>query len=261
MAHDKTATQRRAHEFLCARFRNQEPFTKEELRKAAGWTSKAFPTYWRKQFEALVKHVDASHFRLRERFRLYLDWDKFHRYIVSQNRRISTEYSLTNYDAVVIYEFYMPLTHEGVLRETLDALFLKDEILPRLRQAGISEVEKEFGRHSGESDADLLERVCKFIAAKFGGYSIYHVHGRFRAAELETRDQVTDMGKRGQRYLIDETTAVTRFIFPCNAGEQTKVRFLFRELFVRTITDLVNEDQIWVVESGIKNSVQIWAAR
>ena len=37
-------------------------------------------------------------------------------------------------------------------------------------------------------------------------------------------------------YLIDETTAVTQFVFPCAEDETEKVRFLFKELFVETIT-------------------------
>jgi hypothetical protein len=254
-------TQERAHDFLCRRFRDLEPFTKEQFRKAAGWTPKAFPTYWRKQFERLVEPVDQTRFRLRETFRPYLDWERFRRDIVSQVRRVGTDYKLTNYDSVIVYEFYIPLTHEAVLRETLDALFLKDEILPRLRRSNIGDIEKVFERQDGESDVALLERICDFIAGKFGGYSIYHVDGRFRSTGLRIRDEVAEMGKRGERYLVDETTAVTRFIFPCKQGEPEKVRFLFQELFLRTITQRVNEDQIWVVESGMKSSVQIWAAQ
>ena len=97
-----------------------------------------------------------------------------------------------------------------------------------------------------------------FVEGKFGGYSIYHVDGRFRAAKLSTQDEAADINKTS-RYLIDETTAVTRFIFPCKQGEPDKVRFLFKELFINAITDQVSgEDEIWVVESGIRNQVNIW---
>lgn len=63
----------------------------------------------------------------------------------------------------------------------------------------------------------------------------------------------------GRRYLVDETTAVTRFVFPCNQDEGDKVRFLFKELFINPITEQVSgEDEIWVVESGTRNKVHVW---
>lgn len=63
----------------------------------------------------------------------------------------------------------------------------------------------------------------------------------------------------GRRYLVDETTAVTRFVFPCKPDEGEKVRFLFRELFITPITEQVSgEDEIWVVESGTRNKVHVW---
>ena len=67
--------------------------------------------------------------------------------------------------------------------------------------------------------------------------------------------------KQGYRYLVDETTAVTRFIFPCGAPEEAdQVRYLFEALFVESIIQLINaEDEIWMVESGDQNRVHIWS--
>ena len=64
----------------------------------------------------------------------------------------------------------------------------------------------------------------------------------------------------GQRYLVDETTAVSRFIFPCNDNSEAElVRYFFDGLFVQTIIQLINaEDEIWMVESGMSNRVHIW---
>jgi hypothetical protein len=95
------------------------------------------------------------------------------------------------------------------------------------------------------------------------GYSIYHVDGRFRADKLSTQQEAVELLKMGQRYLVDETTAVTRFIFPCKDDEEAeRVRFLFKELFITAITQLISgEDEIWVVESGIHNRVHVWKRR
>jgi len=62
--------------------------------------------------------------------------------------------------------------------------------------------------------------------------------------------------------LIDETTAVTRFIFPYqNQAELERVRYLFQALFVRSIIQLVNgEEQIWMLESGPQSRVHTWQA-
>jgi len=99
---------------------------------------------------------------------------------------------------------------------------------------------------------------------KFGGYSILHVSGRFRAAQLMTQVE----GKKAERYLVDETTAVVRFIVPCReeggwtpAQVADLVRWSFDNLFVSSILEVVNaEDEIWLVESGMKNRLHIWRA-
>jgi hypothetical protein len=61
--------------------------------------------------------------------------------------------------------------------------------------------------------------------------------------------------------LVDETTAVVRFIFPCEPAEKPAIAFLFSRLFTDTITKLVaGEDVIWMVESGLEDKVHIWEA-
>jgi hypothetical protein len=68
--------------------------------------------------------------------------------------------------------------------------------------------------------------------------------------------------KSERRYLIDETTAVTRFIFPYNTDEELdKLRFLFHELFVKSMIVLAkDEQQVWMIESGPEQRVHIWQA-
>lgn len=80
------------------------------------------------------------------------------------------------------------------------------------------------------------------------------------AGLLKTQDEVANIQKRGEKYLIDETTAVARFIFPYkDSDELENVRYLFGILFVRSIIQLVNgEEQIWMIETGPQNRVHVW---
>ena len=109
---------------------------------------------------------------------------------------------------------------------------------------------------AGATDDAYFGSILDFIKDRFVGYSISHVDGRFRSDTLLTQDQAAALQKRGERYLVDETTAVTRFIFPYqDAGELAKIKFLFQTLFIRSIIQLVNgEEQIWMVESGSEGS-------
>ncbi len=113
---------------------------------------------------------------------------------------------------------------------------------------------------STATNEDVLDAACSWIENNFVGYSIYHVDGRFRGAGLMTQADAAELQVRGGRYLVDETTAVTRFIFPCKDDEQAElVRYFFELLFVQSIIQLVNaEDEIWMVESGFQNRIHIW---
>jgi len=164
-------------------------------------------------------------------------------------------YAPTTFDHVVVLEFYMPLTQESTLRRTLDSLFYKDAILPRLQQIGVEQLRALFG--GGDPQA-TIDRATRFIDEKFRGYSIYRVDGRFRSMPLTTLRDAAEIARSGT-YLADETTAVCRFVFPCSGDEPAKVRFLFDELFVTAITGKVKgEEEIWVVESGMRNQIRIW---
>jgi len=94
------------------------------------------------------------------------------------------------------------------------------------------------------------------------------------------------MRAKGDEYLIDETTAIVRFIFHVGIPiknrvlfnieqfdeklednvdktpiliEANQIRFIFKNLFVKSILDLINgEDEIWMLESGIRNRLYIW---
>lgn len=258
MADDKT--QRAAFAFLREHLQSQESFTLDEFVAATGWDKPGtINTYLRKQYKGLIEKVDATHFRVTDAFWKFVTWRRFKGH-VTQVRRVVTNYEPKS-SKVLIYDFLMPLTNEEHLRMTLDSLFYKDRVHARLRTIGVPRLATTFQKASGLSDAQYFDPILEFIKDHFIGYSINHVDGRFRSDTLLTQDQAAALQKKGERYLIDETTAVTRFIFPYQDDQElAKVKYLFQILFIRSIIQLVNgEEQIWMVESGSAGSqLHIW---
>jgi hypothetical protein len=253
-------TQRALYDFLVPRMESLEPFSKQQIQAITGWSNNSWDTYLSKQFKGLFEQLPNGQFRLREQFRAYANWNKFQRH-VTQVKTPPAVYEPTVFKQVIVFEFYLPLSHENSLRNTLDRLFFRDAIIPRLNRIGAEGLAKVFDRNPGENDEQLIERVCKFVGDKFQGYSIYHVSGRFRSGDLLSSE---DAWKRRTTnpYLIDETTAVTRFVFPCKDKEPERIKFLFRALFAETITQQISgEDEVWMVESGLENCVHIWKPR
>jgi hypothetical protein len=254
------STQRAAFTFLRKHLQNNQLFTIEEFSEATGWQKPGtLKTYLSKQYKDLFEKV-GDQYRVSEAFRKFLTWPKFKQH-VTQNRRVVKNYEPTSAE-VMIYDFLMPLTNEAFLRTTLDALFFKDAIAARLKTIGTSELKRNLNQFANLDEELLYESILGFIEAHFVGYSIFHVDGRFRSGKLRSQDEVAEFQKSGERYLIDETTAVARFIFPYQDNQELEsVRYLFRILFVRSIIQLVNgEDQIWMLETGPANKVHIWAA-
>jgi hypothetical protein len=282
--------QRLVFEYLLARFRDQAPFEKSQLQDVTSWTESSFETYWSKQLKRFLVRAHSgrdSGFRVGESFRLYSSWERFQKH-VTQSRGGSSDYTSLIHDNIIVFEFFMPLTNEEHLRTSLDALFFKDTVLRRLRSIGRDKLAIHFPPTPGDTEDAHLEQVATWIGGHFGGYSISHVNGRFRAGEIITRSAAAEIQQDGARYLIDETTAVVRFIFPCgepvrgeaplaadlfaedilgpstpaNAStldEASKIRWTFGVLFVQSIVQVVNgEAEIWMVESGMRNRLHIW---
>jgi len=251
--------QKNVFDFLVEHFKSQEAFTKQQLERVTTWRGQSFDTYWSKQFKQFVVPADAGRYRVSEAFRPYAAWEKFQQH-VTQVRHVSSDYRETEYENVLVYEFFMPLTNEGHLRTTLDALFYKDTIRARLKTLDHGQLGVRLPKNNGETVDAYLDRACTRIAEFFVGYSISHVGGRFRTGKIATLEEVAKIQSDGGRYLIDETTAVVRFIFPCASGEEAEiVAWFFRSLFVECILQVVNgEDEIWMVESGMRNRLHIW---
>lgn len=248
-----------AFEFFCEHLESQAVFEKEDLRAATDWTDAAVNTYWSKQFRPFVRRVGSDQYRVSEAFRPFATWERFRQHVTQVRHVTATDYKYSPYDSVLVYEFFMPLTNEAALRGTLDALFYKDTILSKLRACKIVDLEAQIERESGAGEDVYLERLCAWVGERFVGYSISHVSGRFRSEDICTRAEAAEIEKN-RRYLIDETTAVTRFIFPCsNSEDADRVRWFFQKLFIDSIIDVVNgEDEIWMVESGMRNRLHIW---
>jgi hypothetical protein len=289
MASDRQ--QRLVFDYLRKRFRDQLPFEKKELATAASWKDSSFTTYWSKQFKHFFVPANRGkpeRFRVGEAFRPYVTWEKFRKH-VTQVRGISSQYTAFAHDNIIVFEFFMPLSNEEHLRTSLDALFYKDTVLARLRSVESDKLARHFPR-GAKGDSAYFDEVVDWIGKHFGGYSISHVAGRFREARIATLADAAEIQKDGIRYLIDETTAVVRFIFPCGSpsreaplsleafdgtldkpemdstsasvqAEAAKIRWVFGILFVQSIVQVVNgEAEIWMVESGMRNRLHIWRA-
>jgi hypothetical protein len=181
----------------------------------------------------------------------------------------------------------MPLTNETHLRTALDALFYTDSIVTRLKACELEHLTRIFPLETGETEARYFDRLCGWLAIRFQGYSVSTVSGRFRAHELMTLRDAAKIEEDYDRYLVDETTAIVRFIFPCGdpvrhgsgaatdfddpetdstdlggvaaRAEAKKIRWFFNALFVQSILQVVNgEAEIWMVESGLRNRLHIW---
>jgi hypothetical protein len=275
--------QLKVFEFFVDHFRSQQPFTKTDLESNTDWSGSTFDTYWSKQYKQLVLPVGNNSFRISEAFRPFAKWEAFQRH-VTQVRQVSSDYTLFRHDAVLVFEFFMPLTNETHLRTALDALFYKDTILSRLRAVNRNTLMAQFPGVAGETEDAYFGRLCDWLAARFQGYSVTTVSGRFRAQNLMTITAAATIEENGDRYLIDETTAIVRFIFPCGipakspvgiaesfidlepnpsdkSGEEEakKIRWFFNALFVQSIIQVVNgEAEIWMVESGLRTRLHIW---
>jgi hypothetical protein len=281
-----SVNQLKAHKFLLDKFYSQELFTKDEFQAATGQGDSTFNTYFSKQFKTLLIHVNSDNkYRVSESFRKFLSWDNFKDH-VTQNKHVASDYNVSVFNNVTIFEFFMPLTNEGDLRASLDALFYKDAVLSRLKIMDKDILQRYFPIEGNGISDEYYENICRWISNKFGGYSISHVNGRFKASYIKTYEEAFTAMKNGEKYLIDETTAIVRFIFPCGNKITTKnistdnyfeslaltgedntvesdaemIRLFFFTLFVQSIVLIINgEDEIWMLESGINNRLHIWS--
>ena len=279
---------RNAYIFLLNHSRSPEAFSKEEFKRFANYSNPDnFDTYFSKKFRHFLDEApnNQDRYLISSIFKKYSKWDKFRAYY-SQSSKIKASYIEESYKNLMIFEFFMPLTNEHDLKSALDEVFYKDTVKLSLNRIPNQELFKAIPQEEEEAEVQYTERICNWISKRFGGYSIGTVRGRFKIADLKTFSEIALIRERGKDYLFDETTAIVRFIFHIgipsknqilynieqfdrNLDEDTansdlikeanQIRFFFKNLFVRNILDLVNgEDEIWMLESGIRYHLYIW---
>ena len=249
--------------------------------EATGWRESTVKTYISKQYRDFLKKDPDGRYGVRPEFKRLSEANFLQ--LTTQKRRVFSSYIRAKYPQIVAYEFLLPLTREDRLRKALDDLFYEDTIRQRISEIGLPQITGWIEQENGESEEDYIRRVCEIVSEKFTGYSISHVSGRFRAAPLQTREQVAKMLVADQRYVIDETTASVRFIIPvgstkttqlCDTGgtsldgdtsaqvteEISLIHNLFFSLFVEAVVQMVmGEDEIWLLEeTGRGNSLYVW---
>jgi len=175
---------------------------------------------------------------------------------------------------------FLPLSKEDRLREALDNLFYRDSVVQRTREIGIERIRTALNLSPSYTEESITDFVSSFVDNTIGGYSLYLVNGRFRADSLMTREQAVARPFAYGPYLVDETTAVVRFVLPIDTGEETvvqgklfepaqsaadasekaeQVRWLFLNFFAEAVTRVVRkEDEIWLLETGMRSALYRW---
>jgi len=270
----------RAFEFLLERAQSGRPFKLDELVKASGWTTSTAKIYLGKKFSDLVRKKNDVYFVNPEIFRVRLeDFKDLHR----QKQRLFTDYVREAPQKVLVYEFFMPLSREDRLREALDNLFYEDTVEQRIKEIGISNIRDAVNLPKSSPDKEIIQFVVDFVDKTIGGYSLHLVNGRFRAGSLTARNEVVARPFSRGPYLVDETTAVVRFILPVNENEEPpsqmslfepakdtsssdehaeQMRWLFLNIFAEAVTRVVKkEDEIWLLESGVRSALYRWVRK
>lgn len=279
---ERTESIQRAFAYLRERASDGTQFSLDDLIAATEWSEENTKTNLTKRLSDFVerrgKVLRAKPEILRVRFSDFKD-------LFRQKQRLFTDYEQSVTTNVLAYEFFMPLSREDRLRETLDNLFYIDTIEQRVKEIGFDRIREAFGFNEATSDAEIAQFVCNFVNENIGGYSMYLVNGRFRAASLMSRAEAVQRPFADGPYLVDETTAVVRFILPITTGSEAerptqshmfepalvrtaaneqadRVRWLFLHLFAEAITRVVKkEDEIWLLETGMRNALYKWVRR
>lgn len=279
-------------EYFRARAEDGASFTIADFLTGTGrkMTDQSVRTYISKHYEDFLEKTAAGGWKVIRDF-LNITFDDFTP-MFRQKEGVLTFYDRSLHRDFLVFEFFLPLTHERRLRAALDKLFYEDTVRERLRGIGAARLSRHLRRNEGEQDDAYIERLVQLVGDTFGGYSISHVSGRFRASIegiLSLSDSATRIAAGGQ-YLIDETTAVVRFIVPCGRGAKqdpddfdeaevvnqpedlqlfgdvemsaAELRALFHLVFVEAIVRQVRgEHEIWLIESGLRRRLWRFVAR
>ena len=276
---------RKAFAFLHARALDGRAFSLDELRAATGYDASALHAYRANEWQELLVD-DGDGLRVRREL-LRLTERQFVEHLAPRGPLLA-HHERRVHAGVLSFEFLLPLTREAQLRAALEHLFFRDTILERNREIGLRPFEALLPREDAEPDDAYLARAVEH-ANKFFGYSITHVSGRYRASsELLTRVDAAALAAGGAPYLVDETSAIVRFILPLQTAarpfadslsmpddlddpdevdeaalveEARALRTLFFLLFAEAIVRTVKgEDEIWLLERGLgRDRLYVWS--
>ncbi len=261
-------------DFLIKRAQENAPFSKKEFSLTAG-DARLLP-----RLSELLEEKDEQYIVKPEVLRVRLNDFKE---LLTQNKKLFSEYMLEVSSSLLIYEFFMPLSREDRLREALDNLFYRDTIEQRIREIGVEQIRKGLSLEPDMSDEEINRLVLDLIQSTIGGYSIYLVNGRYRADKLASRAEVVSRPFSFGSYIVDETTAIVRFILPVEraaenvthgsilepAGDSSRtsrraelIRWVFLNFFAEALIRVVqNEAEIWLLESGMRSAFYRWVKR
>lgn len=269
---DKENVHKLLHAFLTGHAQAETEFTFEDIKTVVTtWNERdTWDTYVSKKFKAFIDR-SGDRYRVKKAF-LKIRLAEFAELFTQKSDPVPT-WSRATYEHIVSYEFLMPLTREDKLRAALDEVFYRDTIDERTSMfddAERGELEQVIPRIGDEDDDAYRTRVATQLADIIGGYSITHVAGRFRASDVVTRREAAQKLVERTAYLIDETTAVVRFIMPCPnskrahgerfihrgptetahlAADIDLIRTLFFLYFAEAIAETIKGEQlIWLVE-------------
>jgi hypothetical protein len=270
----------RAFDFLLDHAKSGKSFKLDELVKVSKWAKGTASIYLSKKFTDLVEKKNGVYHVAPEMLRVrYEDFKDLYR----QKQRLFTDYVLKVSQKVLVYEFFMPLSREDRLREALDNLYYKDTIEQRVKEIGVSNIREALNLPESNSDDEVMRFVVHFMDNTIGGYSLHLVSGRFRADALTTRPEMIVRPFSQGPYLVDETTAVVRFILPVSENQEPtsqmnlfepakdipssdklaeQMRWLFLNFFAEAVTRVVKkEDEIWLLESGMRSAIYRWVRK
>jgi len=267
-------------DFLVQHALKKTSFSAQALADKTGWSLADTEEYIVNQLSDLIQEKDGQYLAKPEILRVRLNDFKE---LLHQKKRLFTDYILEVSPSILIYEFFMPLSREDRLREALDNLFYRDTIDQRIQEIGLSQIHAGLNLSEDTSDKKIRQLVFDFMESTIGGYSIYLVNGRYLADHLASRAYVVNRPFAYGPYIVDETTAIVRFILPVktDAGKFAHgnilepatlsldaqkhaelVRWLFLNFFAEALIRVVqNEDEIWLLESGMRSTFYRWIRR
>lgn len=269
-----------AFKFLIEHAQQRTPFSAHQFSAEIGWPMGEVQELINNRLSELIYQENNVYFAKPEILRVRLD--DFEE-LMRQKKRLFSDYVLEVSSSILVYEFFMPLSREDRLREALDNLFYRDTIEQRIQEIGIPCIRDGLKLSEETTEDEIIQFVFSFLESTIGGYSIYLVNGRYRANDLASREEVATRSFAYGPYIVDETTAIVRFIIPVETdagkyeygkilepaslaiGTQKRAEimsWLFLNFFAEALIRVVpKEDEIWLLESGMRSAFYRWIRR